>query len=172
MMKVRGLMLTLILGLVLIGATACKSGNGLPTQQFTPQPTQPAIVKPYVSYVPSGWYLSDDDEPYGLLEYTDAVNGDFVQIWYDEVPYSLAGKENDGNALIAQAVAEAIFTPTDTGMMTVNGKLAGYAEAYDYTYGWWETEVVFVNGDTYVDIYALYKDINIDNAADLIESIY
>ncbi len=141
------------------------------------------IQKPKVGYVPADWYQSADD-PYGtyvdvglktgLVEYTDSWDGDFVQIFYGDVPSSLKGQEGDSNALIAQAVSESIFSPDDTGPMTVAGRLAGYAETYDSTWDWWETEIVFVYGDTYVDIYTIYNAsaAGIQDATDLIDSIY
>ena len=106
--------------------------------------------------------------------YTDDWDGDFVQIYWGDKPSSLIGQESNANALIDQAVYEAIFTPDDTGSMFVAGQLAGYAEAYDSFYEVWETDIVFVYGDTYVDIYAMYNASywDIEDAIDFIEGIY
>jgi hypothetical protein len=164
-MKTRAIVVGLLLCALMVSGAMCQSSAN--------------IQKPKVGYVPVDWYQSASDayDPimgYGLVEYTDSWDGDFVQIFYKPVPASLQGKEGDSNALIAQAVSEAIFSPDDTGPMTVAGRLAGYAEAYDPTWNWWETEIVFVYGDTCVDIYTIYNASasDIQAATALIESIY
>ena len=164
-MKTRAIVVGLLLCALMVSGAMCQSSANIQT--------------PKVSQVPSGWYQTANDayDPtigYGLVEYTDNWDGDFVQIFYGPVPASLKGKEGDSNALIAQAVSEAIFSPDDTGPMTVAGRLAGYAEAYDDYWEWWETEIVFVYGDTYVDIYTVYNSTvsDIQEATNLIESIY
>lgn len=138
-----------------------------------------ALQKPKVGHVPTNWYLSADDPydsyyGYGLVEYTDDWDGDFVQIYWGDIPSSLIGQESNANALISQAVYEAIFTPDDTGSILVAGQLAGYAEAYDSYWDWWETEIVFVYGSTYIDIYAVYNASywDIIDFEDIIDSIY
>lgn len=168
-MKFKAIVVGLLLCALMVSGAMCQSTT-------SPSGT---IEKPKVSYVPPDWYLSADDAysstmGYGLVEYTDSWDGDFVQIFYGYMPESLKGHEADGNALISQAVSEAIFTPDDTGMMTVAGRLAGYAEAYDDYWYWWETEIVFVYGTTYVDIYTIYNAsvADIQDATNLIESIY
>ena len=168
-MKFKAIVVGLLLCALMVSGAICPSST-------SPSGT---IEKPKVSFVPADWYLSADDAyssslGYGLVEYTDSWDGDFVQIFYGYMPESLKGHEADGNALISQAVSEAIFTPDDTGMMTVAGRLAGYAEAYDDYWYWWETEIVFVYGTTYVDIYTIYNAsvADIQDATNLIESIY
>ena len=138
-----------------------------------------SLQKPKIGYVPPNWYLSTDDPyssylGYGMIEYTDSVDEDFVQIYWGDVPASLIGQESNANALISQATYEAIFAPDDTGSMFVAGQLAGYAEAYESYYDVWETEVVFVKGSTYVDIFAAYDATSddIQDAIDFIEGIY
>ena len=165
-MKIRAIVVGLLLCALMVTGAMCQSGTT-------------NIQKPKVGYVPAGWYLSTDEaynptEGFGLVEYTDNQDLDFVQIFYGPVPESLKGKENDSNALIAQAVYEAIFSPDDTGPMTVAGRLAGYAETYDAYYNTWETEIAFVYDGTYVDIYTAYNasEWDIQQAIDIIESIY
>jgi uncharacterized protein YukJ len=164
-MKFKAIVVGLLLCALMVSGAMCQSS--------------PSLQKPKVSYVPLGWYLSADDaynptDGFGLVEYTDSSDFDFVQIYYQPVPESLKGRESDSNALIAQAVMEAIFSPDDTGPMTVAGRLAGYAETYDAYYGTWETEIVFVYDNTYVDIYTAYNasEWNIQEATSIIESIY
>jgi len=123
--------------------------------------TGDTVQKPDVDYIPEDWYLSDDDAyspslGYGKLEYTDN-DGDSVRIYYGDIPSSLVGEESDDDALVAQAEWEAPFTPDDSGTMFVAGEKAGFAEAYDEYWNWWEKEIVFVEGVTYVEIYARYN---------------
>ncbi len=161
--------MVLLIGTLLATGVACKKSDN--------------IQKPGVAYLPAGWYLTAD-EPYGtyqddglrsgLVEYTNSWNNDLIQLWYGDKPASLAGKESDANALIAQAVNEAIFSPDDTGNIYVAGRSAGYAEAYDPYWDSWETEIVFIYGDTYVDIYAIYdnEESGINDLMAIIQSIF
>jgi hypothetical protein len=150
-MRTKGIVVTL-LGILLLGTVAC-GGSG--------------VIKPSVGNVPAGWTLSVE-EPYGtfeeldgtrwgVIDYTDSGDGDFVQIYYGDVPSSLRGKETDEDALVARAVEEALtFEADETGTMYVSGWLAGYAKAYDSSLEVYEMEVVFVEGTTCIDIYAAY----------------
>ena len=138
-----------------------------------------SLQKPRIGWVPTDWYLSADDAyssylGYGMIEYTDDWDYDFVQIYWGDEPSSLIGYESSASALIDQAVYEAPFVPDDTGSMFVAGQLAGYAEGYDSFLNVWETDIVFVYGDTYVDIYAVYNNSywDIQDAIDFIDGIY
>jgi len=104
----------------------------------------------------------------GLIEY-EANNSDFVMIWYYEVPSYL--KEHDGNELISYATEMATFTPTEDGTTYINGHLAGYVMMYDSDYKFWRKKVVFVNGDTCIDVFAVYTNNNSDKVNELIVSI-
>jgi len=146
--------------------------------------TLSGVTKPTVSYVPQGWYISTED-PYGtyveedgtkagLITYTDAVDMDFVQIYYGDIPPDLEGKEDDGGALTDKAVEWATtFDPEETGTMAVAGQLAGYAKAYDATIDVYDMEIVFVKGSTCIDIYTCYDATSEDEeqAMSLISSI-
>ena len=141
------------------------------------------IDKPSVAYVPQGWYLSDDSEYpaftgngyWGLVEYTDEEDYDFVQIYYGDVPTELRGKETDGEALIGRAFYESTaFEPTESGTMMIGGWIAGYTRAYDATLDVYDMEIVFVNESTCIDIYTCYDATASDEAQvmSIIESIY
>ena len=137
--------------------------------------TLSGVTKPTVSYVPQGWHISAED-PYGtyeeadgtksgLIQYTDAADLFFVQIFYGDIPPELKGKEDDRNSLIAKAIEwAAAFYPDETGTMTVAGKLAGYAKAYDAVYDVYDMEIVFVYESTCVDIYTKYDATSEDEA--------
>lgn len=151
-MKIKGFIAIMLLGVLLLGAVACPG---------------PAIAKPTVGYIPQDWYLSEDS-PYGtyeeldgtksgLIEYADAEDFDFVQIYYGDVPPSLQGRENDQNALIAKAIEWSIFDAEETGTMTVAGQVAGYAKAYDPLMDTYEMEIVFVKDSSSIDIYTMYN---------------
>lgn len=141
------------------------------------------IQKPQVSYLPTDWYQSADepcgtypkeDVTLGLVEYSDSWDGDFIRIYYGDKPASLEGKESDTSALIARSVSEAAFSPDNTGNMYVAGQPAGYADAYDSSLNIWSTEIVFIYGNTYVDIYAVYdnEQSDINDAIAVIQSIF
>jgi hypothetical protein len=141
------------------------------------------IEKPNVAYVPDGWYLSDDSAYpeftgngyWGLVEYTDEEDYDFVQIFYGDIPTELRGKERDGDALIGRAFYESsAFEPTESGTMTIGGWIAGYTRAYDADYDVYDMEIVFVNGSTCIDIYTCFDATTEDEAQvmAIIESIY
>jgi len=152
-MKKKGLMILGVVVILLLSNIFSGCGGG--------------VTKPTVDYVPQGWFLSDE-EPYGtyhetdgtewgLIEYTDEVDWDFVQLFYGDVPPELKGRENDGTALIGRAILEATaFVPDETGTMTIAGHLAGYAKSYDATYEIYEMEIVFVVDSTCIDIYTMF----------------
>ncbi len=159
-----GLLATVLLG-------ACEQGEST------------GVEKPEVAYVPQGWFLStDSDYPeytgngyWGLVEYTDEEDFDFVQIFYGDVPSELEGKERDGDALIGRAFYESsAFEPTESGTMTIGSWLAGYTKAYDATYDVYDMEIVFVHESTCIDIYACFDATTEDEAQvmSIIESIY
>ena len=140
------------------------------------------VTKPTIGSIPDGWYLSnqdsygtfveDDNTKWGLIEYTDEVDGDFVQIYYGDVPQELKGKEADEDALIGRAVLESYaFEPTEMGTMTVGGSLAGYTRAYDASYDVYDMEIVFVVGSTCIDIYTCF-DANATDEAQAMSLIY
>lgn len=145
-----------------------------------------SVQKPTVSYVPVGWSLYESvpypqvlDEVYGvnsgLLDYTDDGDGDFVQIYYGDMPSVLKGNANSSSALIEAAIAwSTSFTPQETGTMTVAGHLASYTKVYDSLYAMYEMEIVFVIGSTCIDIYTMFDATtqDEDQVMSLINSIY
>ena len=166
----------MLLGILLVGSVACGGGSvAEPTTTPTPTSTpQTTAVKPSVGYIPQGWYLSDEDPwgtyerssgmKLGLIGYTDTEDFDSVLIFYGDVPSSLKGWETDGDFLIARAIVEAIFEPEETGTMTLSGRLAGYAKAYDQVSDLYQMAIVFGNGTTYIHIYSVYHATSEDEA--------
>ena len=156
-----------LLATVLVGACGCGGAK---------------VEKPNVAYVPQGWYLSDElaypaiggNGSWGLVEYLDEEDADFVQIYYGDIPSELRGKETDGEALIGRAFYESTaFEPTESGTMMIGGWIAGYTKAYDAEYDVYDMEIVFVHESTCIDIYACY-DANASDEAQvmsIIESI-
>ena len=142
------------------------------------------VSKPTVGSIPDEWYLSDQDSygtfveddntKWGLIEYTDEIDADFVQIYWGDIPPELEDKETDGDALIGRAILESgSFMPTETGTMTAAGKFAGYTKACDAEYDICEMEIVFIIGSTCIDIYTMFDDNDADEAQvmSLIDSI-
>ena len=164
-------MLGMLMALAAMVLSACAPSLGQP-------------VVPTVGYMPEDWYLSaeeaypsleaEDGTRWGLIEYMDQVDYDFVQIYYGDMPSELIGRENDSDALIARAIWESItFDPEETGTMVIGGRLAGYAKAYDPVYDVYDMEIVFVIDSTCIDIYAYYDATSEDEAqvVSLINSI-
>jgi hypothetical protein len=125
------------------------------------------VFKPSVGYVPEGWYRSIDD-PYGnyaypdgalwgLIEYTDTADDDFVMIFYGDVPSEIKGHETDGDALVEMAIEWSVFEPDETGISIVSNQVAGYAKKYDAVEDRYKMEIVFVADSTCVDIYTTYE---------------
>ena len=172
-MKARRLVMVVLIGMAMVALSGCCGRD-----------TGTIVSEPTVGSVPQGWYVSDQ-EPYGtyeetdgtkwgLLEYTDSDDEDFVQIWYGDIPPELKGKESDESALVARAVMEAVaFEPEDTGTMTVSGRTAGYAESCDTYWEICDKEIVWVEGTTCFDVYTVYDDTSTDwnQVLTLIQSI-
>lgn len=128
------------------------------------------IKKPMVGHVPEGWYVNEDSSyaigeyesssgtRLGLIEYMGSTGTDAaVQIYYGEVPEQLKGKENNGVALTERAILEAdVLSPTESGTMTVGGRLAGYAKTYNTKDDIYEATIVFVKDSTYIEISSYY----------------
>lgn len=149
----------MLLGVLLVGSLAC-SGTG--------------ITKPTVGNVPQGWNLSNED-PYGtyeeldgiawgMIEYTDTEDANFVQIYYGDVPSELEGQETNSDALIGRAIGESMFKPDETGTMIASGQIAGYTKKYNSDWDWYEMEIVFVQDSTCIDIYTIYDATSEDEA--------
>ena len=159
MKKVR-IFVVVLLSILMVSGLACSG---------------PDISKPSVGNVPQGWHLSYD-EPYGTIEkldgtksgvlkYTDTDDGDFVSIFYGDVPRALLGHETDPDYLIARAIVESTtFEPDETGNMIASGQIAGYTKRYDPDSDWYDMEIVFVLGSTCIDIYTIYDATTWDEA--------
>jgi len=158
-MKIKRFIVVMLLGVLLVGSLAClRSG----------------IAKPTVGDVPQGWDLSNE-EPYGtfdeldgtvwgLIEYTDTEDANFVQIYYGDVPSELKGNETVQGALIGRAIVESMFEPDETGIMIASGQIAGYTKMYDSEWDWYEMEIVFVLDSICIDIWTRYNATSEDEA--------
>jgi len=153
------------------------------------QPTAPTSepahkpVKPTVGSIPEGWRLSAQD-PYGtyrekdgtrwgLVEYRDEADWDFVVIFYGDVPLELKGNEGDRDTLINKAVD--YFTPiepTELGTITIGGHLAGYARAYDDEHDWYDMDIVFVIDSTCIDICTRYGATYVEDEIEVMSLIH
>jgi len=201
-MKITRIAAIFLLGILLVsGFACCPAPEPAPTPTPTPTPTLTPtrtptptptgqVMKPIVNYIPSDWEL-EEDTPYpqyigrlegvnwGLLDYTDQVDWDYVYIWYGNIAPELEGKENDAQALIDYALAEMRdvapdFMPDESGMMTIDGQLAGYIKAYDADLDVYDLRIDFIKGATSVDIFASYDATTADEAQvmSLINSIH
>jgi hypothetical protein len=151
----------LLVGIVLASGFACGVDGG-------------AVTKPSVGNIPQGWHRGIEDSygtyeeldgtKWGLIEYTDTEDADFIQIFYGDVPSELQGMETDSDALIGRAALESIFEPDETGTMIAAGQIAGYTKAYDPAMALYEMEIVFVVNSTCIDIYTIYDATSEDEA--------
>lgn len=160
-MKMKRFIVVMLLGVMLVSSLSCGGG-----EEPAPTPTPSPIVKPSAGYVPQGWYLSNED-PYGtyeeldgtvwgMIEYTDTEDDDFVQIYYGDVPSELEGQETNSDALIGRAILESVFEPDETGVMITSGQVAGYTKTYYSDMDLYKMEIVFVLDSTCIDIYTIY----------------
>jgi hypothetical protein len=125
------------------------------------------VVKPSVTTIPQDWYLSYEDDygvyeevdgtKWGLIEYTDSYDNDFVQIYYGDVPGELKNRESDVDALTGRAMLESTaFDADETFTMTIAGRLAACVRGYDASIDVYDMETVFVYESTCIDIYSCY----------------
>ena len=149
-MKIKGFIIVMLLGVLLVGSLACLLSG----------------AKPAVGDIPQGWYLSNE-EPYGtykesdgtvwgLIEYSDSEGSNSVQIYYGDVPSELKEHQTDRDALIARAELESKFEPDETGTMIVSGQIAGYTKMYDPDLDRYDMDIVFVLDSGCIDIWARY----------------
>ncbi len=166
-MKKARITVVVLLGIMLVVGIACGEAK------------EP-VSTPTVGNIPQGWYLSDE-EPYGtiedsdgtewgLVEYTDTEDADFIAIYYGDVPSELKGHETEGNALAEKAIEWSIFEPDETGTMVAAGQTAGYTKKYESAGESNEMEIVFIVGSTCIDIYAAY-DATTENEAQVMSII-
>ena len=165
-MKRTRIVAVFLVGIILVSGLACgEGGESEPT--LTPTPTSVHVIKPTVGTIPQGWYLSDE-EPYGTyvdpdgtewgeIEYTDTEDGDYILIYYGDVPSDLKGRETDSDALISKAIEWSIMSELDeTGTVVAAGQTAGYTKKYGSAGEYNEMEIAFIVGSTCFDIYTEY----------------
>ena len=172
-MKMKRVCSVIIFAFLLVCVSACDKtddASRVPTPTSIPA-TQSKLIKPNVSSVPSGWYLSNDNASLRSLEYRNNGNDDFVRIHYGVVPNTLVGDPTNGNALMDQVGREAPFTATNKSWTAVDGRPAGWAQAYNVTSDSYQTEIVFVINNTYIEAYALCRLIRLSEVGELIHSI-
>jgi hypothetical protein len=130
-----------------------------------------ALARPTVT-LPSGWVLSNEtaypNSPHpehdptgaGFAMYEDTVTSEAVLIYYE----NSMGKTYTNDQLRSEA--ERIHTQvleenfTESGVMTVAGVSAGYALVYNAVYSYTSREFVFIKGEYYFNVYAIYLNSN------------
>lgn len=148
---------------------------------FTPvMASAETLEKPTVT-LPTDWELVYET-PYpdslsehdplgaGLLEYQNLKNQDGVMIYYERAPDTVYS-----DAML-KAEAEEIFLLdhfgggfNESGVRTVAGVKSGYAEVYVADYDIYDTVLVFIKGNYYINAYAAYDANNESRTA--VESI-
>ena len=151
-MKLNVFVIIMLIVVLLVGSVSCLGSSA---------------SKPIASDVPEGWSLSDeepfgaylesDGTKWGLVEYTNSDDSNFVQIYYGNVPRDLIDHETDPDYLTARAIVESkTFEPDETGNMIASGQIAGYTKRYDPDSDWYKMEIVFVLESACIDIYTIY----------------
>ena len=151
-MKLNGFVIIMLMGVLLVGSVSCLAS---------------AASKPSASDVPEGWslsneepfgeYLESDGTQWGLVEYTNSDESNFVQVYYGNVPRELIDHETDPDYLIARAILESkTFEPDETGNMIASGQIAGFTKWYDPESDWYEMDIVFVLESACIHIYTIY----------------
>ena len=101
--------------------------------------------------------MESDGTQWGLVEYINSDDSNFVQIYYGNVPRDLIDHETDPDYLTARAIVETkTFEPDETGTMIASGKIAGYTKRHDPDSALYEMEIVFVLESACIDIYTLH----------------
>ena len=151
-MKINRFVIIMLMGVLLMGSVSCLASTA---------------SKPTASDVPEGWNLSNE-EPFGtylesagtqwgLVEYINSDDSNFVQIYYGNVPRDLIDHETDPDYLTARAIVETKkFEPDETGNMIASGQIAGYTKRHNPDGALYEMEIVFVLESACIDIYTLY----------------
>ena len=151
-MKANVFIIIMLMGVLLVGSVSCLGSSA---------------AKPTASDVPEGWslsneepfgtYLESDGTQWGLVEYTNSDESNFVQIYYGNVPRELIDHETDPDYLTARAILESkTFEPDETGNIIASGQIAGYTKRYDPDSDWYEMDIVFVLESACIDIYTIY----------------
>jgi hypothetical protein len=151
-MKFNGFIIVMLIGVLLVGSVSCLgSSASKPTASDVPEGWSLSNEEPY------GTYLESDGTQWGLVEYTNSDESNFVQIYYGNVPRELIDHETDPDYLLARAILESkTFEPDETGNMIASGQIAGYTKKYDSDSDWYEMDIVFVLESACIDIYTIY----------------
>ena len=151
-MKFNGFIIVMLIGVLLVGSVSCLgSSASKPTASDVPEGWSLSNEEPY------GTYLESDGTQWGLVEYTNSDESNFVQIYYGNIPRELIDHETDPDYLLARAILESkTFEPDETGNMIASGQIAGYTKKYDSDSDWYEMDIVFVLESACIDIYTIY----------------
>jgi len=146
-----------------------------------------ALAPPTVTMPNNNWEKTDE-KPYpqtqaehdpsgaGLLEYTDQSNYDVVRIYYEKAQvtsYTSTQLKNEAEDLFENYDASDTRQLDDSGTATFAGVETGFAEGLDEVEGTFKTELVFIKGGYYINVYAYYDntDESKDNVTSLINSV-
>ena len=151
-MKGNGFVTIMLMGVILVSSVSCLGSSA---------------AKPTASDVPEGWslsneepfgtYLESDGTQWGLVEYTNSDESNFVHIYYGNVPRELIDHETDPDYLTARAIVETkTFEPDETGNMIASGQIAGYTKRYDTDSDYYKMDIVFVLDSACIDIYTIF----------------
>jgi hypothetical protein len=123
--------------------------------------------------LPNHWQQSDST-PYpdgpsehdpagaGMLEYTDQTNYDVVRIYYEEAQvssYTSQQLKNEAVGIFERIDSSDTLSVDQNGTTTYAGVLAGFAKGHDETDATYTLELVFIKGEYYFNVAAVYDDV-------------
>ena len=151
-MKLSGFAIIMLMGVLLVGSVSClASAASKPTANDVPEGWSLSNEEPF------GTFLESDGTQWGLVEYINSDDSNFVQIYYGNVPRDLIDHETDPDYLTARAIVETKkFEPDETGNMIASGQIAGYTKRHNPDGALYEMDIVFVLESACIDIYTLY----------------
>jgi hypothetical protein len=144
-------------------------------------------LPPPTVHLPNNWQQSDsktypdafsehDPTGAGMLEYTDPTNYDVIKIYYEKAQvssYTSQQLNEEAVYIFERDDSSATLSVDLNGTTTYAGVSAGFAKGRDDTYAIYTMELVFIKGEYYFSVYALYDDtaLSQNNVDSIVNSI-
>ena len=143
----------------------------LPIATATMIKAQTTLSAPSVQVPNSNWLFQDstkypnapseyDPAGGGMLSYVDNTNYDTVKIWYEKAQvssYTSQQLENEAVRIFNRDDASDTRSLDSSGTKTYANVAAGFAKGLDSSTGMYTTEIVFIKGIYYFNVYCLYN---------------
>jgi len=130
-------------------------------------------LAPPTVHLPSNWQQSDstnypdgpsehDPAGAGMLEYTDQTNYDVIRIYYEKAQvsnYTSQQLKNEAVDIFERIDSSDTLSVDQNGTTTYAGVSAGFAKGHDDTDATYTMELVFIKGEYYFNVAAVYDDV-------------